>query len=107
MLQALPPATTSTLLPLKMSRNTRAIWIWNVAFVLRFAGTPSLTVLRASKKDLELGGHMASYQSSATFYEVCFNHFFRARTEKDGGDLVYFQVTSLRAYMHVRSWKAV
>lgn len=34
---------------------------------------------------------MASYQSSATFYEVCFNHFFRARTEKDGGDLVYFQ----------------
>lgn len=32
---------TSTLLPLKMSRNTRAIWIWNVAFVLRFAGTPS------------------------------------------------------------------
>ncbi len=33
--------TTSTLLPLKMSRNTRAIWIWNVAFVLRFAGTPS------------------------------------------------------------------
>ena len=50
-----------------------------------------MTVLRASKKDLELGGHMASYQSSATFYEVCFNHFFRARTEKDGGDLVYFQ----------------
>ncbi len=41
LLQALPPATTSTLLPLKMSRNTRAIWIWNVAFVLRFAGTPS------------------------------------------------------------------
>lgn len=50
---------------------------------------------------------MASYQSSATFYEVCFNHFFRARTEKDGGDLVYFRVTSLRAYMHVHSWKAV
>lgn len=50
-----------------------------------------ITVLRASKKDLELGGHMASFQSSATFYEVCFNHFFRARNEKDGGDLVYFQ----------------
>ncbi|SVK52773.1 aceE [Acinetobacter baumannii] len=50
-----------------------------------------MTVLRASKKDLELGGHMASFQSSATFYEVCFNHFFRARNEKDGGDLVYFQ----------------
>ncbi|MEX0634029.1 hypothetical protein M8494_27040 [Serratia ureilytica] len=43
------------------------------------------------QKDLELGGHMASFRSSATFYEVCFNHFFRARNEKDGGDLVYFQ----------------
>ncbi len=50
-----------------------------------------MMVLRASKKDLELGGHMASFQSSATFYEVCFNHFFRARNEKNGGDLVYFQ----------------
>lgn len=50
-----------------------------------------MIVLRASKKDLELGGHIASFQSSATFYEVCFNHFFRARNEKDGGDLVYFQ----------------
>lgn len=50
-----------------------------------------MTVLRASKKDLELGGHMASFQSAATFYEVCFNHFFRARNAQDGGDLVYFQ----------------
>ncbi|AEW44703.1 pyruvate dehydrogenase E1 component [Serratia symbiotica str. 'Cinara cedri'] len=50
-----------------------------------------MMVLRASKKDCELGGHIASFQSFATFYEVCFNHFFRARNEKDGGDLVYFQ----------------
>lgn len=50
-----------------------------------------MAVLRASKKDLELGGHMASFQSSATIYEVCFNHFFRASNDKDGGDLVYFQ----------------
>lgn len=54
---------------------------WNAAMI----------VLRASNKDLELGGHIASFQSFATFYEVCFNHFFRARNEKDGGDLVYFQ----------------
>ena len=40
------------------------------------------------EKDLELGGHMASFQSSATIYDVCFNHFFRARNEQDGGDLV-------------------
>jgi pyruvate dehydrogenase E1 component len=50
-----------------------------------------MIVLRASKKDLELGGHMASFQSSAAFYETCFNHFFRAPNEKDGGDLVYYQ----------------
>lgn len=50
-----------------------------------------MMVLRASKKDLDLGGHMSSFQSSATIYEVCFNHFFRAKNTKDGGDLVYFQ----------------
>ncbi|MCL1125764.1 pyruvate dehydrogenase (acetyl-transferring), homodimeric type [Shewanella surugensis] len=50
-----------------------------------------MIVLRASKKDLELGGHMASFQSSAAFYEVCFNHFFRAPNNVDGGDLVYYQ----------------
>ena len=66
---------------LDLERRIRSAIRWNAI----------MTVLRASKKDLELGGHMASFQSSATFYEVCFNHFFRARTEKDGGDLVYFQ----------------
>lgn len=66
-----------------------------------------MTVLRASKKDLELGGHMASFQSSATIYDVCFNHFFRARNEQDGGDLVYFQATSPQAFTLVLSWKVV
>ncbi|VFP83077.1 pyruvate dehydrogenase (acetyl-transferring), homodimeric type [Candidatus Erwinia haradaeae] len=50
-----------------------------------------IIVLRASKKNLELGGHIASFQSAATIYEVCFNHFFRASTTQHGGDLVYFQ----------------
>ncbi|URJ24075.1 pyruvate dehydrogenase (acetyl-transferring), homodimeric type [Blochmannia endosymbiont of Camponotus sp.] len=50
-----------------------------------------MMVLHASKKNLDLGGHIASFQSSATLYEVCFNHFFRARNKRDGGDLVYFQ----------------
>lgn len=50
-----------------------------------------MMVLHASEKNLELGGHIASFQSSAILYEVCFNHFFRARNKKDGGDLVYFQ----------------
>jgi pyruvate dehydrogenase E1 component len=49
------------------------------------------TVLRAGKKDLELGGHIASFASAATLYDVGFNHFWNAPTEEDGGDLVYFQ----------------
>ncbi|WP_221076026.1 pyruvate dehydrogenase (acetyl-transferring), homodimeric type [Agarivorans aestuarii] len=64
-----------------IERRIRSIIRWNAIMI----------VLRASKKDLDLGGHMASYQSSAAFYEVCFNHFFKARNEKDGGDLVYYQ----------------
>ncbi|GAB6263348.1 pyruvate dehydrogenase (acetyl-transferring), homodimeric type [Photobacterium sp. CCB-ST2H9] len=64
-----------------LERRIRAIIRWNAVMI----------VLRASKKDLELGGHMASFQSSAAFYEVCFNHFFRASNETDGGDLVYYQ----------------
>ena len=58
-----------------LERRIRSAIRWNAI----------MTVLRASKRH-ELGGHMASFQSSATFYEVCFNHFFRARNEKDGGD---------------------
>ncbi|SJL85360.1 pyruvate dehydrogenase (acetyl-transferring), homodimeric type [Vibrio palustris] len=65
----------------KIESRIRSIIRWNAIMI----------VLRASKKDLELGGHMASYQSSAAFYETCFNHFFRAPNEKDGGDLVYYQ----------------
>jgi pyruvate dehydrogenase complex dehydrogenase (E1) component len=48
---------------------------------------------------------MSSFASSATIYEVCYNHFFRARNEKDGGDLVYFRVTSPRASTPVHSPK--
>jgi pyruvate dehydrogenase E1 component len=48
-------------------------------------------VVRASRKKLLLGGHISTYASAATLYEVGFNHFFKASNEKDGGDLVYFQ----------------
>ncbi|WIM83211.1 pyruvate dehydrogenase (acetyl-transferring), homodimeric type [Gallibacterium anatis] len=66
---------------LDLERRIRSAIRWNAI----------MAVLRASKKGLELGGHMASFQSSATLYEVCFNHFFKARNEKNGGDLVFFQ----------------
>jgi pyruvate dehydrogenase E1 component len=48
-------------------------------------------VLRAGKKDLELGGHIASFASAATLYDVGFNHFWNAPTDKHGGDLIYMQ----------------
>ena len=48
-------------------------------------------MLQANAESSELGGHIASYQSAETLYEVGFNHFWRARTEEHGGDLVYIQ----------------
>jgi pyruvate dehydrogenase E1 component len=48
-------------------------------------------VVRANRKSSEYGGHIASFASSATLYDVGFNHFFRAPTKDFGGDLVYFQ----------------
>ena len=48
-------------------------------------------VVHANRKSSEYGGHIASYASCATLYEVGFNHFWRAPHEGHGGDLVYFQ----------------
>jgi pyruvate dehydrogenase E1 component len=48
-------------------------------------------VVRANSAYGELGGHIASYASAADLFEVGFNHFFRARNDAHGGDLVFFQ----------------
>ena len=48
-------------------------------------------VLRANKESSELGGHIASFQSAATLYDVGFNHFWHAPSEGHGGDLVHLQ----------------
>ncbi len=48
-------------------------------------------VARANQAYGELGGHIASYASAADLFEIGFNHFFRARTETTGGDLVFYQ----------------
>ncbi|MCE3271579.1 MAG: aceE [Ramlibacter sp.] len=48
-------------------------------------------VVRANSAYGELGGHIASYASAADLFEAGFNHFFRARNEQHGGDLVFFQ----------------
>jgi len=48
-------------------------------------------VLRANRDDSGLGGHIASFASAATIYDVGFNHFFHAPTPDHGGDLILFQ----------------
>ncbi|HEU5296598.1 MAG TPA: alpha-ketoglutarate dehydrogenase [Burkholderiaceae bacterium] len=48
-------------------------------------------VVRANTAYGELGGHIASYASAADLFEVGFNHFFHARIDRHGGDLVFFQ----------------
>jgi pyruvate dehydrogenase E1 component len=64
-----------------MERRIRALVRWNAI----------MTVLRANEKSPGVGGHIASFQSAATLYDVGFNHFFRAANDKFQGDLVYFQ----------------
>lgn len=65
----------------EMERRLRAIIRWNAIAI----------VLQASKKDLDLGGHLSSFASSATLYDVGFNHFFHAANDEHGGDLIYYQ----------------
>ena len=50
----------------------------------------SLLMVLKANKDHDLGGHISTYSSAATLYEVGFNHFFRG-SDKQLGDLIYFQ----------------
>jgi len=66
---------------LALEERVRAIVRWNAMAM----------VVKANRAESGLGGHIASFASSATLYEVGFNHFFRAQSENFGGDLVYIQ----------------
>ena len=48
-------------------------------------------VVQANRQSSELGGHIASFASAATLYDVGFNHFFRGPDHESGGDLIYVQ----------------
>ncbi|MCG6971485.1 MAG: pyruvate dehydrogenase (acetyl-transferring), homodimeric type [Gammaproteobacteria bacterium] len=48
-------------------------------------------VVKANRKSAELGGHIATFASAATLYDVGFNHFWNAPSHEHGGDLIYFQ----------------
>ncbi|MBK9161649.1 MAG: pyruvate dehydrogenase (acetyl-transferring), homodimeric type [Nitrosomonadales bacterium] len=65
----------------ELEHRIRALMRWNAMAI----------VLNANKESSELGGHIASFASAATLYDVGFNHFFHGRTDDHGGDLVYFQ----------------
>jgi len=48
-------------------------------------------VVKANRKSSELGGHIATFASAATLYDIGLNHFWHAPSENHGGDLIYFQ----------------
>ena len=64
-----------------LERQIKSIIRWNAMAM----------VVRGNHAEAGIGGHISTYASAATLFEVGFNHFFRARTDKFCGDLVYFQ----------------
>ncbi|WP_432891430.1 pyruvate dehydrogenase (acetyl-transferring), homodimeric type [Kribbella sp. CA-245084] len=64
-----------------IERRIRAFIRWNAAVM----------VSKANRKGLEVGGHIATYQSAASLYEVGFNHFFRGKDHPGGGDQIFIQ----------------
>jgi pyruvate dehydrogenase E1 component len=64
-----------------IERRIRAYIRWNAAVM----------VSRANRPELGVGGHIATYASAASLYEVGFNHFFRGKDHGESGDHVYFQ----------------
>jgi pyruvate dehydrogenase E1 component len=64
-----------------IEHRIRSIIRWNAVAI----------ILRANKESSELGGHIASFQSAATLYDIGFGHFWHGPSDKHGGDLVYIQ----------------
>src|SRR5690348_17315275 len=65
----------------EMERRIKSLVRWNALAM----------VVRANKIQEGIGGHISTFASAATLYEVGFNHFFRAQTESGDRDIVYFQ----------------
>lgn len=65
----------------EMERRIKSYVRWNAMAM----------VVNSNRLNSGLGGHISTYASAATLYEVGFNHFFRARSENFPGDMVYFQ----------------
>jgi pyruvate dehydrogenase E1 component len=65
----------------EMEARIRRLIRWNAAVM----------VLRANIKSSGVGGHLSTYASAASLYEVGFNHFFRGRDHEGGGDQIFYQ----------------
>ncbi|MBD3256851.1 pyruvate dehydrogenase (acetyl-transferring), homodimeric type, partial [candidate division GN15 bacterium] len=65
----------------EIERRIKSIVRWNAMAM----------VVRANRQQSGIGGHISTFASSATLYEVGFNHFFRARNDDHAGDIIYFQ----------------
>jgi pyruvate dehydrogenase E1 component len=65
----------------EIERRIKSVIRWNALAM----------VVRANRTESGIGGHISTYGSAATLYEVGFNHFFRARGKDHDGDVVYFQ----------------
>jgi len=76
-----PEAETKSPGDQNIEKKIRAYIRWNAAAM----------VVKANKKSPELGGHIGTFASAATLYDVGMNHFWRAKNNKFGGDLIYFQ----------------
>ncbi|WP_447594426.1 pyruvate dehydrogenase (acetyl-transferring), homodimeric type [Aquipseudomonas campi] len=64
-----------------MERRIRSLVRWNALAM----------VMRTNLHDPDLGGHISSFASSATLYDIGFNYFFQAPTDEHGGDLIFYQ----------------
>ncbi len=62
---------------------------WRIRSIIRW--NAMAMVVKANRAASELGGHIASFASSATLYDVGFNHFWHAPSDQHGGDMVFFQ----------------
>jgi pyruvate dehydrogenase E1 component len=65
----------------EIERRIKSILRWNAMAM----------VVRANRELNGIGGHISTYASAATLYEIGFNHFFRGKNDPSGGDIIYFQ----------------
>ena len=81
----------------EIERRIKSILRWNAMAM----------VVRANRAEEGIGGHISTYASAATLYEIAFNHFLRAPDGGDSGDQVYFQGHASPGILRpAPSWKA-